>query len=163
MMEEIWKNQWILLHSDDRFYTGLSIWISYKFVILHKGVDHCTWTRWSGHTRVHMHMLTYMPWKCTHVWHGWHACLVELMGDLYRMYNTAMKHIIPAKQTDDVIITTSVYLSFVSIIFCRSYNASVIIWHGQKHIYCDCLNKNHHTYNLRFQFYSFSDLYNMLG
>ena len=64
MMEQIRKIG-DLLHPwpDDRFCAGPPICISYHFVLIHRSVDHSTWTRcveftheYSGHTCViHMH------------------------------------------------------------------------------------------------------------
>ena len=63
------------------------ICISYLFVIIHMGVDNHTWTRRVQFTHVYNQATHVCTWN-THMWHSWHACCVELVGDLYHIKNS---------------------------------------------------------------------------
>ena len=82
------------MHWDGWFCAGPPICTSYHFVIIHIGVDHSMGTRsiqfihvynQVTHIFMSLHMCTSLPWKCTHMWHAWHAC-VKLVSDLYRKW-----------------------------------------------------------------------------
>ena len=79
----------IILCSNSRLCTGSLIYISHHFVIIDTSVDHRTYGQgaYNSHTNtIRPYACTRVPWNCTHAWHTWDTCCIELVGALYCTY-----------------------------------------------------------------------------